>query len=155
LKISSLIVDMKPCRPFWETKQAAEMTVAEWESLCDGCGQCCLHKLEDEDTGEILYTWIACRLLDLESCTCLDYRNRMALVENCIRIERDRFERLQLRPETCAYRLLSEGKPLPQWHPLITGDPETVHEAGVSIRNKAVSEESIHPTEFAEFLQGK
>lgn len=140
---------------FWKTKTTTEMTDDEWESLCDHCGQCCLHKIEDEVTGEVFHTWIACRLLDLESCTCLDYDNRMELVAECIKIERENFSRIYLLPETCAYRRLAEGKPLPRWHPLISVDSEAVHEVGVSVRGKTVSEENIHPEEFKNYMQGE
>ena len=126
--------------PFWRTKRLAEMTGAEWESLCDGCGKCCLHKLEDIDTGEIAYTNVACRLLDLGSCRCGDYRNRKRLVADCIVLSPDKVADLSWLPESCAYRLIWQGEDLAWWHPLVSGDPETVHQAGISVRGRAVNE---------------
>lgn len=120
--------------PFWQTKSLKEMTTAEWESLCDGCARCCLEKLEDEDTGKIYYTSIACRLLDCEACRCSDYENRMSRVKDCVKITPD--EQFFWLPKTCAYRRVSEGKDLEWWHPLVSGDPSTVHEAGISVRGR-------------------
>ena len=125
---------------FWETVPLARMTRGEWESLCDGCGKCCLHKLEDEDTGKIHPTNVACRLLDRRSGQCRDYRNRRAHVPECVRLTPSSLATLDWLPSTCAYRLLGEGKPLPDWHPLVTGDPESVHRAGISVRGWTVSE---------------
>ncbi|MBU2644823.1 YcgN family cysteine cluster protein [bacterium] len=135
-------------KPFWENKPLTELTHEEWEALCDGCGQCCLHKIEDESTREVYYTYIACRLLDLEKCRCTNYSQRMDEVAECLRITPTGFHRMQILPETCAYRRLSEGKKLLWWHPLISNDPETVHQEDISIRGKAISEENIHPDEF-------
>lgn len=129
--------------PFWRTKTLAEMTTAEWESLCDGCGQCCLHKLQDVDTDEIALTDVACRLLDLETCRCTDYANRTVHVPDCVQLTPDNAGELAWMPETCAYRRLASGKSLDWWHPLISGDPETVHHAGISVRGQAVSEDDI------------
>ena len=126
--------------PFWRTKRLAEMTGAEWESLCDGCGKCCLHKLEDIDTGEIAFTNVACRLLDLGSCRCGDYLNRKRLVADCIVLSPDKVADLSWLPESCAYRLIWQGEDLAWWHPLVSGDPETVHQAGISVRGRAVNE---------------
>ncbi len=126
--------------PFWRRKTLAEMTRSEWESLCDGCAKCCLDKLEDEDTGEIRYTEVACRLLDLGTCRCTDYANRKRFVPDCVILTARTVDRLAWLPSTCAYRLLSEGKDLEWWHPLVSGDPETVHRAGVSVRGRAVPE---------------
>ncbi|MBZ6377647.1 hypothetical protein B5C34_03860 [Pacificimonas flava] len=130
---------------FWETTALADMSRAEWESLCDGCGKCCLMKVEDEDTGEVAPTNIACRLLDLNSCLCSNYRHRRAHVPDCIRLTPEKIEQFYWLPRTCAYRLLAEGEPLPDWHPLITGDPDSVHRAGISVRGWTVSESEAGP----------
>jgi uncharacterized protein len=127
-------------RPFWEMKTLREMNRAEWESLCDGCGKCCVHKLEDEDTGELLPTNVACRLLDRRSGQCTDYKHRKALVPECVRLVPEKLDEIDWLPSTCAYLLLHHGEPLPEWHPLITGDPESVHAAGMSVRGWTVSE---------------
>ncbi len=126
--------------PFWKTKQLAEMSRTEWESLCDGCGRCCLHKLEDEDTGEILQTNVCCRLLDTQGCGCTKYMERQRLVPDCLVLTPENVVGLNWMPRTCAYRLLSEGKDLEWWHPLVSGDPDSVHKAGISVRGKVVSE---------------
>ncbi len=126
--------------PFWQRKSLREMTAAEWESLCDGCGQCCLHKLEDIDTGEIALTDVVCRLLDQQSCTCSRYEERRRLVPDCLVLDPDLVEKLEWMPETCAYRLLSEGKDLPEWHPLVSGEAESVHRAGISVRGRCINE---------------
>jgi uncharacterized cysteine cluster protein YcgN (CxxCxxCC family) len=125
---------------FWREKRLAELTRSEWESLCDGCGRCCLHKLEDEDTGDIHYTNIACSLLNLGTCRCTDYAGRAAKVPDCVRLDAETLPELRWLPSTCAYRLVAAGKDLPWWHPLVSGDPETVHRAGVSVRGRAVPE---------------
>lgn len=128
-------------RPFWEEKRLAEMTPTEWEALCDGCGKCCLYKLEDIDTGEIAFTNVACRLLDCESCRCTDYANRFQRVDDCVNLTPAMIGNLRWLPSTCAYRLLDEGQPLPSWHPLVTGDPDSVHRAGISVRGRVITED--------------
>ena len=125
---------------FWKRKSLAEMSADEWESLCDGCALCCLQKLEDEETGEVYFTDIACRLLDTETCRCTDYGNRARLVSTCLVLSADEPEAFHWLPATCAYRLLANGNDLPEWHPLVTGLPDAVHEAGISARGKCVSE---------------
>jgi uncharacterized cysteine cluster protein YcgN (CxxCxxCC family) len=125
---------------FWE-KPLASLDRGEWEALCDGCGKCCLHKLEDADTGEVQSTNVACRLLDRHSCRCSNYRGRRAFVPDCMRLTADTVERLSWLPTTCAYRLRAEGKPLYDWHYLISGDRESVHHAGMSARGWTVSED--------------
>ncbi|SDE12334.1 YcgN family cysteine cluster protein [Rhodospira trueperi] len=127
-------------RPFWERKTLRQMTDAEWESLCDGCGKCCLNKLQDEDTGALAFTNAACLLLDLDSCRCADYANRWDHVPDCVKLVPGMVARLAWLPSTCAYRLLAENQPLPDWHPLVSGDAESVHRAGVSVRGRAISE---------------
>jgi len=126
---------------FWETKSLAQMSRDEWESLCDGCGKCCIHKLEDEETGELHPTNVACRLLDRRSGRCTDYRRRKMFVPECVRLTPAKLNELDWLPSTCAYRLLADGEPLPDWHPLLTGDPESVHAAGQSVRGWTVSED--------------
>jgi uncharacterized cysteine cluster protein YcgN (CxxCxxCC family) len=130
-------------RPFWETKTLRQMSRAEWESLCDGCGKCCIHKLEDEETGELLPTNVACRLLDRRSGLCSDYKHRKIHVPECVRLTPGKLEELDWLPGTCAYRLLYNGEPLRDWHPLISGDPESVHRAGISVRGWTVSEDDV------------
>ena len=130
-------------KPFWETKTLEDMSAAEWESLCDGCGLCCLIRFEDEVTGEVIPTRVSCRLLDNDLCRCKDYANRKVYVPDCIKLTPWNIEALQWMPLSCAYRRLYEGRPLPRWHPLITGDPESVHKAGVSVRGQIISESSL------------
>lgn len=125
---------------FWETKRLDQMTREEWEAVCDGCGKCCLMKLEDEDTGEVHPTNIACKLLDRDTCRCSDYRRRRAFIPDCVRLTPRLLDTIGWLPGSCAYRLLHEGKPLPEWHYLVCGDREAVHRAGQSVRGWTVSE---------------
>ncbi len=131
---------LKVEEPFWRRKALSEMTRAEWESLCDGCAKCCLEKLEDAETGEVSYTDVACRLLDTDSCRCTDYENRHRFVPDCVKLTPWKVGTLKWLPTTCAYRLISEGEDLPAWHPLVSGDPQSVHKAGMSVRGRAVPE---------------
>jgi uncharacterized protein len=135
-------------KPYWERKSLAELTDEEWESLCDGCGKCCLRKLEDADTGEIHYTDVACRLLDTKRCRCRRYADRRELVADCATLTPSTVTAFGWLPSTCAYRLLAEGKPLEWWHPLVSGDPDTVHRAGVSIKGRTTSEAHVHDDEL-------
>lgn len=125
---------------FWKRKSLGEMSPDEWEALCDGCALCCLQKLEDEQTGEVYFTDIACGLLDLDTCRCKNYGARARLVASCLVLAPDDPEAFRWLPGSCAYRLLGEGKDLPAWHPLVTGDAASVHEAGISVKGKAISE---------------
>ncbi len=133
------MTDMTP--EFWKHKSLAEMDTAEWEALCDGCAKCCLHRLEDEDTREIYFTNVHCRLLDLDSSQCSDYANRSTRVSDCVTITLKELEDPYWLPSTCAYRLLAEGKDLPHWHPLVSGDPNTVFDSGNGITGRTVCED--------------
>ncbi|MFC7608438.1 YcgN family cysteine cluster protein [Teichococcus aestuarii] len=133
--------------PFWKTKTLPAMSRSEWESLCDGCGRCCLHKLRDEDTEALVWTNVACRLLDTGSCRCRDYPNRREHVPDCVKLTPKRTAKIDWLPPSCAYRLVAEGKDLPWWHPLVSGDPETVHRAGASVRGRAVPERAARDLE--------
>jgi hypothetical protein len=121
---------------FWKTKTLAEMNPREWESLCDGCGKCCVFTLEDVDTGQIYRTDVACKLFDTASCRCRDYANRKKIVKDCVKLTAKNVDKLDWLPPTCAYRLIGEGKELFWWHPLVSGDPDSVHRAGASARNR-------------------
>lgn len=132
---------------FWETKKLSEMTTDEWESICDGCGKCCLNKLEDEDTGEIFFTSVVCDLIDLDSCRCTRYSERTTLVPECLDLKQHDFAEYNWLPATCAYRLLSDGKPLPSWHPLVSGNQTDIKDAGVSISSYAMKESDINDLE--------
>ena len=141
-----------PEAPFWESKSLDGMSDAEWESLCDGCGRCCLQKLEDSDSGEVYFTSIACRLLDCSTCRCTDYENRQSEVPDCTMVRPITAEKLNWLPPTCAYKRLAAGQPLPDWHPLITGDPQSVHDAGVSVKFWAVPESSVEVADYQDYL---
>lgn len=126
--------------PFWKTKSLAEMTGEEWESLCDGCGRCCLHKLRYDDTGDLAFTNVACRLLDLGTARCSDYANRKRKVPDCVQLTPADLDTIDWLPPSCGYRRVQEGKDLAWWHPLVSGDPETVHTAGISVAGRCIGE---------------
>ncbi len=128
---------------FWKQKRLSELSTEEWESLCDGCGKCCLHKLQDIDSDTVYYTRVACRLLDLETGRCSDYAHRHKRVRDCVRLTADDAQALQWLPSTCAYRLVAAGEDLPEWHPLRTGDTASVRHAGHSVLGRAISESDI------------
>ena len=138
--------------PFWKTKNLEQMSFDEWESLCDGCGRCCLHKLEDEETDEVYYTSVACQLLDTQSCQCRDYDNRKTLVPECTKLTIADIPHFHWLPATCAYRLVSEGKELPQWHQLVSGSAESIHAAGISVRRYARSERAIPEEDWEDYI---
>jgi uncharacterized protein len=144
-----------PPAPFWETKTLEEMSSKEWESLCDGCGQCCLLKIEEEDSSTIYLTRLACRLLDVGSCRCSDYTNRHATEPDCIVITPENVRTLTWLPQSCAYRRLAEGQGLAWWHPLVSGDPATVHQAGVSVRDWARSEKGVRDSAISRYIIGE
>ncbi|PLW69475.1 YcgN family cysteine cluster protein [Pseudohalioglobus lutimaris] len=137
---------------WWHQLPLSELDGEQWEALCDGCAKCCLHKLEDEDTGEVFYTRVRCQYLQEESCRCSDYPRRSVMVPNCIRLDRETVSTLDWLPVTCAYRLRANNRPLPDWHYLVSGSRESVHAAGVSIRGRAVSDEFVHPDGYDEHI---
>lgn len=130
-------------RPFYESKSLAEMSAEEWESLCDGCGKCCVVLLQEAETEKVWRTDVGCKLLDLKTVRCSDYANRHAKVPGCVKLSPDNIGDLSWMPKTCAYRLIDEGKPLFDWHPLKSGDPESVVRAGISVRGTLVSERDV------------
>ena len=134
------------------SKPLQELDNAEWEALCDGCARCCLHKLEDADSAEVVYTAVRCRHLDEQSCRCSDYPRRSIMVENCIDLRDVDPASLDWLPPTCAYRLRAHGQPLPWWHYLVSGDRDSVHRAGISIRGRSISDEFVHPDGFDEHI---
>lgn len=138
---------------FWERVPLGRLTPREWEALCDGCGKCCLNKLEDPDTGEVAFTRIACRLLDDETCRCAHYEVRKRLVPDCVHLTPANIGEIAYwMPQTCAYRLLWEGKSLAPWHPLISGSPESVHEAGVSVRGRTLPEFDVPEEDWEDHI---
>jgi len=137
---------------WWHELAITELNAEQWEALCDGCGKCCLHKFEDVDSREVHYTRVRCRYLDGQSCQCSNYRKRSQLVPDCVRLDPEMVGDLDWLPATCAYRLRASGEPLPDWHYLVSGSRESVHEAGVSTRGWTLSEEHVHPDEFEELV---
>jgi uncharacterized protein len=138
---------------FWRRFPLTKLTPPEWEALCDGCGKCCLNKLEDEATAEVALTRVACRLLDDQTCRCGQYGIRKMLVPECIQLTPSTMADVAyFMPETCAYRLLHEGKPLFHWHPLVSGDPESVHQAGVSVRGLSVPEFEVPEEDWEDYI---
>jgi uncharacterized cysteine cluster protein YcgN (CxxCxxCC family) len=135
-------------KPFWETKTLKQMSKQEWESLCDGCARCCLHKLEDEDTDEVYYTDVHCRYMDKNDCSCTVYQTRNEKVPECIWLTPEQAHSFHWLPDTCAYRLVAEGKPLYDWHPLISGDPDSVHKSGISLQGKGIPDDKIPEEEW-------
>ena len=139
-------------KDFWKHKTLAEMSLEEWEALCDGCAICCLYKIEDEEGMEVQLTKIACRYLDLETCTCQLYEQRKSAMPTCIKLTPSKVKNLKWLPETCAYRLILKGKPLPNWHPLVSGDPNSIHRAGISVMGKVISESSANMNNLEEYV---
>ena len=138
---------------YWRHTPLDQMSPQEWEKLCDGCGKCCVIKLEDVDDGTIHYTDISCTLLDGTTCQCKDYPNRKALVPDCVMLTPDNLEALPWMPPSCAYRLLHEGKALPDWHPLVTGDPQSTHKAGQSVLGQIFSEDDIAEDDYPDHIK--
>ena len=138
--------------PFWKTKRLDEMTTEEWESLCDGCAKCCLVKFEDEDTGRVYHTNVVCEYLEIYHCRCTRYAERSVLVPTCLTLTPQLAGSLKWMPDTCAYRLLAEGRDLPLWHPLVSGDPATVHKAGISVRGKVVSGRDVEDDDLPDYV---
>ncbi len=143
---------MAATRPFWETTALADMTPEQWEALCDGCARCCLHKLQDQESGAVYFTMVACRLLDRQTCRCRDYARRTRRVSACLVLSPENVHTADWLPDTCAYRRLLAGRPLSRWHPLISGDRETVHRAGVSVRGLTLSEADVHPDDWPRMI---
>ncbi|MFV0478920.1 MAG: YcgN family cysteine cluster protein [Parahaliea sp.] len=137
---------------WWNRLPLTALNARQWEALCDGCGRCCLHKLLDEATGEVYYTGIHCRFLDEYTCRCSNYEQRSVQMPDCIHLTRQNTADLDWLPGSCAYRLRSHGEALPYWHPLETGDPDSVHREGISIRGRAVSDEYVHPESYDEHI---
>ena len=130
---------------FWMTKELDQLNQNEWESICDGCGNCCMVKIQNEETGQIETTTVSCKFLDIKTCRCMIYDERLLSKSDCIKLSPENIKKYTWLPETCAYRRLSEGKSLDWWHPLISGDHKAIHQEGISVRDRAVSEQHIHP----------
>lgn len=139
-------------QPFWETTSLKDMNRTQWESLCDGCALCCLHKLEDEDTSEVYYTEVHCRYMDTNNCNCTVYVDRQEKVPNCVWLTPDQASEFRWLPESCAYRVLAEGRKLADWHPLISGDPNSVHEAGISIKGKGIADDQVAEEDWEDHI---
>lgn len=139
-------------KDFWKKKTLAEMTIEEWEALCDGCGICCMYKIEDEETGEINLTSVACRFLDPHTVTCQLYDSRFSAMPTCIKLTPSKVEHLEWLPDTCAYRLILQGKPLPDWHPLVSGDPGSVHRAGLSVKGRILRESDVNLDDLEDYI---
>ena len=141
-----------PVQVFWRAKKLHEMSPAEFESLCDGCGKCCLHKLEDEDNGDVYYTKVACKFLSHDSCQCQVYAECQQHVPDCVTLTPESVKDTYWLPETCAYRLIDEGIPLFDWHPLVSGDPDSVHKAGMSVAGQVIHEDSVNPDDLEDYV---
>ena len=139
---------------FWETVPLVGMTAGQWESLCDGCGKCCMTKLIDDDTDELYFTTVACRLFDAGACRCTDYANRQSKVPDCVRLTPENVKTIPWLPSTCAYRLVAEGRPLYDWHPLVSGDPASVQNASMSMHGRvtAFEQDMAHEGEYLDHL---
>lgn len=142
----------KAQQPFWKTKTLEEMTREEWESLCDGCGRCCLVKLEDEDSGDIHLTRLSCRLLNVRSCRCTKYDQRFEHMSDCVDLTLENVRKIKWLPASCAYRRIGEGRDLAWWHPLVSGDPQTVHQAGISVKSFAMSEARVKEENYLRYI---
>jgi uncharacterized protein len=141
-----------PVPVFWRAKTLEQMSTAEFESLCDGCGKCCLHKLEDEDNGDVYYTKVACRFLDHNNCRCQTYSDRQTHVPDCVVLTPSSVKETYWLPETCAYRLVAEGLPLFDWHPLVSGDSDSVHKAGMSVAGQVVHENTVDLNDLEDYV---
>ena len=141
--------------PFWKTKTLEQMTRDEWESLCDGCARCCMVKLEDEDTGDIHLTRLACSMLVVKTCRCSNYPERFSLMPDCIDVTVEKVRELKWLPASCGYRRVNEGRDLAWWHPLVSGTPETVHQAGISVRGVAMSEKRVKVENYMKYIIGE
>jgi uncharacterized protein len=137
---------------FWKTKTLAQMTPEEWESLCDGCGWCCVHKIQDVDTNEVFYTNVICRFIDMHRCRCTDYEHRSQNVPTCVRLTPELVPQLTWLPETCAYRRVAEGKDLPEWHYLRSGSDYQIHKLGFSVRHKVINEKDVDMDRLEEYV---